>query len=118
VGVALGGADLGVAEEATDHFQRCAARDEQLREGVAEVVDADIGDLGDLLHFRPETLGITDGLIGDVTVEEERAAMGHRITTPDSNYDGTASLLSLHLSGFDPRPPRIPNENQNSANPP
>jgi hypothetical protein len=46
VGVALGGADLGVAEEATDHFQRGAAGDEQRREGVAEIVDADVGDFG------------------------------------------------------------------------
>lgn len=37
VSVALGGTDLGVAEEAADHFQRSAAGDEQGREGVAQV---------------------------------------------------------------------------------
>lgn len=47
--VAMGGADLGVAEEAADHFQRCAAGDQQRSEGVPQVVDADVGDLGDLL---------------------------------------------------------------------
>lgn len=35
VGITLGRADLGVAEEATDHFQRSAAGDEQRGEGVA-----------------------------------------------------------------------------------
>lgn len=34
VRVALGGADLGVAKQAADHFQRRAAGDEQRSEGV------------------------------------------------------------------------------------
>lgn len=77
MGVALGRADLGVAEEAADHFRRGAARNQQRGEGVPQVVDADVGDLGDLLHLGPEALGIADRLIGDVAREQERAAFGH-----------------------------------------
>jgi len=71
--VALDGADLRVAEEAPDHFQRCAAGDEQRGEGVAQVMDADVGDLSDLLHIRPEALGTADGLVSHIRREQEGA---------------------------------------------
>jgi hypothetical protein len=47
VGVALRRANPGVAEEATDHFQRRTAGDQQGCEGAAEVMYANVGDLGD-----------------------------------------------------------------------
>jgi hypothetical protein len=53
VSVALGGADLGVAEQAPDHFKRGAARNQQGGEGVAQIVDADVGDFL-LLTWREE----------------------------------------------------------------
>ena len=43
VGVTLRGLDLRVAEELSDHRQRHAARNEQRREGMAQIVDADAG---------------------------------------------------------------------------
>ena len=46
MGIALGGANLGVAEQPPDHFQRGPAGDQKRGEGVAEVVDADVGDFG------------------------------------------------------------------------
>jgi len=46
VGIALGGADLGVAEQPPDHFQRGPARDEQRGEGMEQVMDADVWDFG------------------------------------------------------------------------
>jgi hypothetical protein len=75
VGIALGGADLGVAEEAADHFQRGAARDQQRCKRMPQVVDTDVGDLRDLLHLGPEALCIADRLIEDVAGAEERAAL-------------------------------------------
>ena len=87
VRIALGGADLGVAEEAANHFQRCAARDQQGREGVAQVVDADVGDLRDLLHLWPEALGIADRLVGHVAGEEEGTALRHDLPPqPDQGH--------------------------------
>jgi hypothetical protein len=50
VGVALRGLNLRVAEELADHRQRHAARNEQRREGVAQIVDADGGQIG----LRPD----------------------------------------------------------------
>ena len=46
MGIALRRLNLGVAEELADHRQRHAARNEQGREGVAKVMDADGGQFG------------------------------------------------------------------------
>ena len=43
MGVALRGLNLRMAEEIADHRQRHATRNEQRREGVAQIVDADGG---------------------------------------------------------------------------
>ncbi|MDP3264394.1 MAG: hypothetical protein Q8M59_15685 [Tabrizicola sp.] len=40
-------------------------------------MDADVGDLRDLLHLGPEALGITDRLVGHIPGEEERATSRH-----------------------------------------
>lgn len=45
VGIALGGADLGVAEEAADRFQRGAAGNQQRCEGVARAASAEFYDI-------------------------------------------------------------------------
>lgn len=46
MGVALRGLNLRVAEQLADHRQRHAARNEQRREGVAQIVDTDGGQFG------------------------------------------------------------------------
>ena len=47
-----------MTEEPTNHFQRGTAGEEERREGVAEVVDADVGDLGLQAHWFPEALQV------------------------------------------------------------
>lgn len=83
VGVSLGGTDLGVA----DHFQRCAAGDQQGGEGVPLIVDSDVGDLRALLHLRPETLGVADRLTGYIPKEAERAAFWHYLAAEADQGD-------------------------------
>ena len=51
MGVALGGADLGVPQQPPDHFQRRAARHQQRGEGVTQIMDANVGDFS--LHAHP-----------------------------------------------------------------
>ena len=41
--VALGGTDLGVPEQPSDHFQRRLAKDQQGCKRVAQVMDAGVG---------------------------------------------------------------------------
>jgi len=43
VRVALGGADLGMAEQLSDHLERSAPRNQQRGEGVAQIVNAVTG---------------------------------------------------------------------------
>ena len=49
MGVAMGGANLGVTKESPDHFQRGAAGKQQRGEGMSQVVNADVGDFGTAL---------------------------------------------------------------------
>ena len=58
VGVALRGLNLRVAEELADHRQRHAARNQQRREGVAKVMDADGGQIGLRPDIFPEPLDV------------------------------------------------------------
>ena len=87
MGVALGGADLGVTQQPPDHFQRCAARYQQGREGVTQVVDADVGDVGLHAHPLPEALEIDDRLARDIAGEQERAALRHGIVAQPDQSD-------------------------------
>ena len=84
VGIALGGSDLGMSQPPPDHFRRCAAGDQQRGEGVAKVVDANVGDVGLHPHPFPEALDINHRLPGYIAGEEEGAALGHgRATQAD-----------------------------------
>ncbi len=58
VGVALVGLHLSMAEQLADHRQRHAARDEQRREGVAQIVNAVGGQFGLVPHIVPEPLDV------------------------------------------------------------
>ncbi len=58
MGIALGGLNLRMAEELADHRQRHAARNEQGREGVAKVMDADGGQFGLRPDIFPEPLDV------------------------------------------------------------
>ena len=54
----------------------------------AQVVDADIGDLGQQAHSVPESLQIYNWLAGNIAREQERAAFGHCIAArPDQGDD-------------------------------
>jgi hypothetical protein len=54
---------LAVAvDEATDHFRRALLQTSM----EAKFVDANVGELGHLLHFEPEALGVLDGLVRNV----------------------------------------------------
>ena len=46
MGIALGGAEPGVAQQPPLHLQGCPARDPQGGEGVAQILDVDVGDIG------------------------------------------------------------------------
>ncbi len=48
--ITLGGLNLRVAEELADHRQCHASRDEQRREGVSQIMDAD----GGQFRLRPD----------------------------------------------------------------
>jgi putative DNA-invertase from lambdoid prophage Rac len=83
VGIALGGADLGVTQQPPDHFQRGAAGDQQRGEGMAQVVDTDVGDLRLHAHPFPEAFKI-DRVIADhgvsgVTTRLVERAEGKRL---------------------------------------
>ena len=56
VGVALGGADLGLLEEAANHFHRGAAGEQQGGKGMAKAVDVDVRHLGHVVDSRLEVL--------------------------------------------------------------
>ena len=57
---------LRVAEKATDHWQRHAARNEQRGEGVPKIVDAGIAELRLLAHALPEILDVGQRIAFDV----------------------------------------------------
>jgi hypothetical protein len=67
VGVVLGGLNLRVAKELTYHRQRHTARDEQRREGVAKIVDADGGQFGLRPYIFPEPLDVLKRLTLRIT---------------------------------------------------
>ena len=54
MGISLGGARLRMPEQFADHFQRGAAADQQRGEGVAQVVNAHIEQVGLFLNADPE----------------------------------------------------------------
>jgi hypothetical protein len=74
--------------EAADHFRRRSAESEQRSEGVAQVVKADVGSLGDLLHARPVPLGIADRLVGHIARVEEGVAQMHDLPAQADQGDG------------------------------
>ena len=88
MGVSLGGADLGVAEQPPDHFQRGPAGDQQGCEGVAQVVDVDIRDFGLHAHPFPEALEIDHRLARHIAGEEEAAALWHGVAAQPDQGDG------------------------------
>jgi hypothetical protein len=88
VGVALGGADLGVAEQSSNHFQRGAAGHQQGCESVAQIVNADIGDVGLHAHPFPKALEIDHRLARYIAGEEVGAALGHGIPAQPDQGDG------------------------------
>ena len=88
VGVALGSADLGVTQQPTDHFQRGPARNQQGGEGVAQIVDTDIGDFSLHAHPFPKPLEINHGLARNIAGEKKRAAFGHGIAAQADQGDG------------------------------
>ena len=94
MGVALCGADLAVAEQSTDHFQRCPARDQQRGEGVAQVVDADVRDVCLPAHPLPEAFEVNHRLARHITEEEEAVALGHGI--PAQAYEGDGLVRDWH----------------------
>lgn len=86
--VALRGLHLAVAEELADHFQRRAAADQERGEGMAQVMDADVGQPGVLLHLGPEPANFPDGLADGFAGEEPRiAAWHHLLTQPHDGRD-------------------------------
>ena len=87
MGVALGGAELCVAEQPPDHFQRGAPGDQQRGEGVAQIMNADAGEIGLHAHPRPESLEIDDWLTGHLAEEWEGAAFGYRIPAKTDQDD-------------------------------
>jgi hypothetical protein len=87
-GQALGGADLGVAQQPPDHFHRCPARNKQRGDGVAQVVAADIGDFGVRAHPLPKPFEINHRLARDIAGEEEGAALGHCVAAQADQGDG------------------------------
>ena len=94
VGVALRGLHLAVAQKLADHFQRGTTADQQGSEGVAQVVDAQIGQLGILLNFHPEPADfphrLTDGLTGK---QPRIAARDYQLALAD---DGDHFLRDRH----------------------
>ena len=80
MGIALGGPDRCMAKQSPDHFQRGATGDQQGGEGMAQIVDADVGDFGPHPHPLPEALEIDHGLAWYIAGEEEGAALRHSIT--------------------------------------
>jgi hypothetical protein len=78
VGIALGRLHLRVAQQLADHFQRGATADQQGREGVAQVVDPDIGQFGLGLDPDPEPADFLDRLAGRVAGEQPRIAAWHQ----------------------------------------
>ena len=102
MGIALGGADLSVAQEPPDHFQRCPARNQQGSEGVAQIMDADVGDAG---GFMAEALAARGAHVSGIdpaeaTINAARAharAQGLRI-----GYDvGVGEALPYDDACFD-----------------
>ena len=79
VRITLGGLHLAVAQELADHFQRCAATDQERGEGVAQVVDADVGQPGVLLCLGPETADFPHRLADGIAGEEPRVVAWHRM---------------------------------------
>ena len=87
MGVALGGADLGVPQQPPDHFQRRAARHQQRGEGVTQIMDANVGDFSLHAHPLPETLEVNHRLARDIAREEEGAALRHGIAAQADQGD-------------------------------
>ena len=77
VGIALRCLNLRVAEELADHWQRHAARDEQRREGVAEVMDADGGQIGLRPDIFPEPLDVLKRLAFRIARKHPFTIFGH-----------------------------------------
>ena len=70
MGIALGRLGLAVTEQLADHLQGCAAADQQGREGMAQIVDVDIGKPGLLLDLRPKPSHFLHRLAGRIAGEE------------------------------------------------
>lgn len=75
--VAQRGLNLRVTEELADHRQRCAAGNEHGREGVAQIVNTNRGQIGFRLHFFPEPIDVLKGLAFDIAGEYPLAVFGH-----------------------------------------
>lgn len=66
-----------MAKELADHRQRHAARNEQRREGVAQIMDADGGQFGLFTDILPKPLDVLKRLAFDVARKHPLAISGH-----------------------------------------
>jgi len=69
---------------------------------VAQIVDADVGNVGLHAHPLPEAFEVNHRLVGHVKVEEEMAAFGHGITGQADPGDGmmhhaVSNIVQLQL---------------------
>lgn len=77
MGITLRGLDLRVAEELADHRQRHAAGNQQRREGVAQIMDANGRQFGLCPDIFPEPLDVLKRLAFGIARKHPFAIFGH-----------------------------------------
>lgn len=107
--IALGGLHLRVAEKLPDHRQRHAAGDQQRREGVAQIVDADGWQFRLRPNIFPEPLDVLKRPAFGIARKHPFAIFGH--AQPDraqKRGGGSADRRAMQTAllggggGFDP----------------
>ena len=75
--IALGRLHLAVAQQLANHLERGPAADQQGSKGVAQIMNANSGQLGIPLDVDPEPADFLDGLTRNVAGEQPWIALGH-----------------------------------------
>ncbi len=90
VAVARRGLRLGVAEQGADDRQRQAGANQDRGVGVAQVVDADVWDVGFDPRPVPEPLDLGQGMVRGIAGKDEAAEAG--LSGPDIPQQGDGCL--------------------------
>jgi hypothetical protein len=101
VGVALRGLNLSVAKKLADHRQRHAARNEQRREGVPQIMDADGGQIRLRPDIFPEPLDVLKRLAFGIARKHPFAIFGH--ARPDRQRAGSDGRRARRTAARFPR---------------